>query len=45
MDFADACLVVMTEELADPMLFTLDDDFRFYRRFGRSAIPFASPKK
>jgi uncharacterized protein len=45
MDFADACLVVMTEELQDPMLFTLDADFRFYRRCGRDAIPFASPKK
>jgi uncharacterized protein len=45
MDFADACLVVMTEELQDPMLFTLDADFRFYRRHGRDAIPFASPKK
>jgi predicted nucleic acid-binding protein len=45
MDFADACLVVMTEEFSDPMLFTLDDDFRFYRRHGRDAIPFLSPKK
>jgi predicted nucleic acid-binding protein len=45
MDFADACLVVMTEEFSDPMLFTLDDDFRFYRRHGRNAIPFVSPKR
>jgi predicted nucleic acid-binding protein len=45
MDFADACLVTMTEEFSDPMLFTLDDDFRFYRRHGRAAIPFASPKR
>lgn len=43
MDFADACLVVMTEEFSDPMLFTLDEDFRFYRRHGRDTIPFASP--
>ena len=45
MDFADACLVVMTEEFLDPMLFTLDDDFRYYRRHGRDMIPFASPKR
>lgn len=44
MDFADACLVVMTEEFSDPMLFTLDRDFKFYRRHGRDAIPFVSPK-
>jgi predicted nucleic acid-binding protein len=45
MDFADACLVAMTEEFSDPMLFTLDDDFRFYRRHGRDTIPFVSPKR
>jgi predicted nucleic acid-binding protein len=45
MDFADACLVVMAEELSDPMLFTLDDDFRFYRRHGRDTIPFVSPRR
>lgn len=45
MDFADACLVVMTEEFSDPMLYTLDDDFRFYRRHGRDTIPFVSPKR
>jgi uncharacterized protein len=45
MDFADACLVVMTEEFSDPTLFTLDDDFRFYRRHGRSTIPFISPRR
>jgi predicted nucleic acid-binding protein len=44
MDFADACLVVMTEESSDPVLFTLDNDFKFYRRHGRDAIPFVSPK-
>jgi uncharacterized protein len=45
MDFADACLVAMTEKFTDPMLFTLDDDFQFYRRHGRDAIPFVSPKR
>ncbi len=45
MDFADACLVIMTEQFPDPMLYTLDDDFRFYRRHGRDAIPFMSPRR
>jgi predicted nucleic acid-binding protein len=44
MDFADACLVAMTEEFSDPILFTMDSDFKFYRRHGRDAIPFVSPK-
>ena len=44
MDFADACLVAMTEEFSDPMLYTLDDNFRFYRRHRRDVIPFMSPK-
>lgn len=45
MDFADACLVAMTEQFSDPMLFTLDEDFRYYRRHGRDVIPFMSPKR
>lgn len=44
MDFADACLVVMTEKFSDPVLFTLDNNFKFYRRHGRDTIPFVSPK-
>src|SRR5690348_12158013 len=35
MSFADACLVRMTEILADPVLLTTDADFRLYRRQGR----------
>src|ERR1700757_4387190 len=35
MGFADACLVRMTETLANPMLLTTDQDFRVYRRHSR----------
>ena len=40
---ADACLVRMTETLADPLLLTTDGDFRVYRRHGRQVIPCAMP--
>lgn len=46
MDFADACLVVMTEqeEYKDCVVFTTDrTDFSIYRRHGRSAIPILAP--
>jgi predicted nucleic acid-binding protein len=43
MSFADACLVHMTETLADPVIFTLDTDFRIYRRHGRRTIPCVMP--
>ena len=35
MDFADACLVRMTDTLPDPILLTTDTDFRLYRRHSR----------
>jgi predicted nucleic acid-binding protein len=35
MDFADATLVVLAEELNTDMVFTLDQDFRIYRIRGR----------
>jgi predicted nucleic acid-binding protein len=41
---ADACLVRMTETLANPMLLTTDADFRVYRRHGRQVIPCAVPR-
>ncbi len=31
MDFADACLVAMADELGTGQILTLDSDFRFYR--------------
>ena len=43
MSFADACLVRMTETVADPVLLTTDTDFRIYRRHGRRAIPCILP--
>ena len=43
MSFADACLVRMTEMLANPVLLTLDADFGIYRRHGRRAIPCVTP--
>jgi len=44
MDFADACLVVMSEEARDVMIYTLDsEDFSIYRRHGREIVPFTSP--
>ena len=43
MSLADACLVRMTEVLADPLLVTTDADFRVYRRHGRQLVPCAMP--
>jgi predicted nucleic acid-binding protein len=40
---ADACLVRMTEVLADPILLTTDADFRVYRRHGRQVVPAVLP--
>lgn len=45
MDFADACLVSMTEAKRDCRLLTLDSDFRIYRRFERQTIPLIIPLK
>jgi uncharacterized protein len=45
MDLADACLVVMTEQVADSLIVTLDErDFAIYRRHERQVIPYVSPK-
>lgn len=43
MSLADACLVRMSEQIADPVVFTLDRDFSVYRRHGRRTIPLLSP--
>lgn len=43
MSFADACLVRMTDLLADPILLTLDAHFRIYRRHGNKTIPCVMP--
>ena len=44
MSLADACLVRMTEILADPVLLTTDSDFRIYRRHGRQVVPCMMPR-
>jgi predicted nucleic acid-binding protein len=43
MSLADACLVRMTETLADPLLLTTDADFRIYRRHSRQVVPSVMP--
>jgi predicted nucleic acid-binding protein len=43
MSVADACLVRMTEALADPVLLTTDTDFRIYRRHSRQSVPCVIP--
>ncbi|MBI5688263.1 MAG: PIN domain-containing protein [Verrucomicrobia bacterium] len=43
MSLADACLVRMTETLADPLVITTDADFRVYRRHSRQVIPCLMP--
>ena len=39
MSLADASLVRMSELFSEPSVFTLDSDFRVYRRHGRQVIP------
>ena len=43
MSLADACLVRMTETLADPVLLTTDTDFGVYRRHSRQVVPSVMP--
>ena len=43
MSLADACLVRMTETLADPVVLTTDADFRIYRRHSRHVVPCVMP--
>jgi len=43
MSLADACLVRMTEMLADPILLTTDSDFHIYRRHSRQVVPSVMP--
>ena len=44
MSFADACLVRMSEVVADPLLLTTDSGFRVYRRHGRLVVPCVLPR-
>ncbi|MBI3473712.1 MAG: PIN domain-containing protein [Candidatus Solibacter usitatus] len=43
MSLADACLVRLSELHADGEVFTLDSDFRIYRRHGNKVIPVLMP--
>jgi len=43
MGLADACLVRMTETLADAVILTTDRDFRVYRRHSRQVVPCVTP--
>ena len=44
MDFADACLVCMSEQVRDCRVITIDRaDFGIYRRHGRESIPLLLP--
>ena len=42
-DFADACLVAMSEQLPSYEVVTADSDFLFYQRFGNQPIPVVMP--
>jgi len=43
LSIADACLVCMSELHDRARIFTLDSDFRTYRRHGRQVIPLIFP--
>lgn len=43
MSLADACLVRMTETIAEPIIMTTDEDFRIYRRHSRHVVPCVTP--
>jgi len=45
MSFADACLVRMSEMAEEAPVFTLDGDFRVYRRRGESPLPVIMPDR
>ncbi len=44
MSLAEACLVRMTETLADPIILTTDEDFRVFRRHSRQVVPCVTPE-
>lgn len=45
MSLADACLVRMSELISHSVVFTLDSDFRIYRRHKRERIPLLAPPR
>jgi len=44
MSLADACLVRMSERMADPLILTTDSDFHIYRRHSRQVVPVLCPR-
>jgi len=45
MSLADACLVRLSEQVADSVVLTLDRDFKVYRKNGRHVIPTLMPSR
>jgi predicted nucleic acid-binding protein len=45
MSLADACLVRMAEQHPEGVVFTLDRDFKIYRKHGRHVIPTLMPQE
>lgn len=45
MSLADACLVRLAELHPNGVVFTLDADFRIYRRYGNKVIPVLMPER
>ena len=43
MSLADACLVRMAEQTTDSVIFTLDSDFKIYRKNKRNIVPTIMP--
>jgi predicted nucleic acid-binding protein len=43
MDFADACIVRMSELIENSIVFTVDGDFLIYRKNGKKEIPLIYP--
>ena len=43
MDFADACLVRMSEQVENSIVFTTDSDFHIYRKNGKQKIDLIIP--
>ena len=43
MSLAEGCLVRMAEQHPESVVFTLDNDFKLYRKYRRQRIPTLSP--
>ena len=43
MSLTDGCLVRMAEQISDSVIFTLDSDFKIYRKNRRNVIPTIMP--